>query len=49
MKKVFIDIVKLKEGYKIISEVYLYEGYIEMKDLNFDIVREYEKLVKDMK
>ncbi|MDT4071432.1 hypothetical protein RPP65_09515, partial [Staphylococcus aureus] len=24
-------------------------GYTETKDSNFDIVREYEKLVKDMK
>ncbi|EXO09817.1 hypothetical protein W326_02244, partial [Staphylococcus aureus DAR5849] len=28
---------------------YSHEGYTETKDSNFDIVREYEKLVKDMK
>ncbi|MGV1143698.1 hypothetical protein ACV56Z_10865 [Staphylococcus aureus] len=49
MKKAFIDIAKSKEGHKIISEVYSHEGYIETKDSNFYIVREYEKLVKDMK
>ncbi|MFG6221125.1 phosphate/phosphite/phosphonate ABC transporter substrate-binding protein, partial [Staphylococcus aureus] len=35
--------------HKIISEVYSHEGYTETKDSNFYIVREYEKLVKDMK
>ncbi|HDG5489481.1 TPA: phosphate/phosphite/phosphonate ABC transporter substrate-binding protein [Staphylococcus aureus] len=49
LKKAFIDIAKSKEGHKIISEVYSHEGYAETKDSNFDIVREYEKLVKDMK
>ncbi len=49
LKKAFIDIAKSKEGHKIISEVYSHEGYKETKDSNFDIVREYEKLVKDMK
>ncbi|EOB7894764.1 TPA: phosphate/phosphite/phosphonate ABC transporter substrate-binding protein [Staphylococcus aureus] len=49
LKKAFIDIAKSKEGHKIISEVYSHEGYTETKDSNFDIVREYEKLVKDMK
>ncbi|HFF0998492.1 TPA: phosphate/phosphite/phosphonate ABC transporter substrate-binding protein [Staphylococcus aureus] len=49
LKKAFIVIAKSKEGHKIISEVYSHEGYTETKDSNFDIVREYEKLVKDMK
>ncbi|UMT75810.1 phosphate/phosphite/phosphonate ABC transporter substrate-binding protein [Staphylococcus roterodami] len=49
LKKAFIDIAKSKEGHKIISEVYSHEGYTDTKDSNFDIVREYEKLVKDMK
>ncbi|NFZ63022.1 phosphate/phosphite/phosphonate ABC transporter substrate-binding protein [Staphylococcus aureus] len=49
LKKAFIDIAKSKEGHKIISEVYSHEGYTETKDSNFDIVRAYEKLVKDMK
>ncbi|HCY8803330.1 TPA: phosphate/phosphite/phosphonate ABC transporter substrate-binding protein [Staphylococcus aureus] len=49
LKKAFIDIAKSKEGHKIISEFYSHEGYTETKDSNFDIVREYEKLVKDMK
>lgn len=39
MKKVFKEIFKIKKGYKIISEVYFYEGYVDIKDLDFDIVR----------
>ena len=44
----FLDISKTKEGHKIISEVYSHEGYTDAKDSDFDIVREYEKKVKDM-
>ena len=48
LKKAFKDISKTKEGHKIISEVYSHEGYTDAKDSDFDIVREYEKKVKDM-
>lgn len=48
LKKAFKEIAESKEGHKIISEVYSHEGYTDAKDSDFDIVREYEKKVKDM-
>lgn len=47
LKKAFKDIAKTKEGHKIVSEVYSHEGYIDSKDSEFDIVREYGKKVND--
>ncbi|MEB6343203.1 phosphate/phosphite/phosphonate ABC transporter substrate-binding protein [Mammaliicoccus sciuri] len=47
LKKAFKDIVKTKEGHKIVSEVYSHEGYVDSKDSEFDIVREYGKKVND--
>lgn len=41
----FIAIGKDEEGKKIIQEIYSHEGYVESKDSNFDIVREYEEKV----
>ncbi len=49
LKKAFKEISKTKEGHKVISEVYSHEGYVDAKDSDFDIVREYEKAVHDMK
>ena len=49
LKKAFKDIAKTKEGHKVISEVYSHENYVDSKDENFDIVREYDKKVKEMK
>ncbi|UTI87829.1 phosphate/phosphite/phosphonate ABC transporter substrate-binding protein [Mammaliicoccus sciuri] len=43
LKKAFKDIAKTKEGHKIVSEVYSHEGYVDSKDSEFDIVREYGK------
>ena len=48
-KKAFKEISKTKKGHKIISEVYSHEGYVDTKDSDFDIVRQYEKAVHDMK
>ncbi|MCG3400125.1 phosphate/phosphite/phosphonate ABC transporter substrate-binding protein [Staphylococcus massiliensis] len=45
ISKAFKDIAKTKEGHKIISEVYSHEGYVDGKDENFDVVREYSKKV----
>ncbi|RIN21673.1 phosphate/phosphite/phosphonate ABC transporter substrate-binding protein, partial [Staphylococcus warneri] len=42
-------ISKNKEGHKIIKEVYSHEGYTDTDDSKFDVVRENEKAVKDMK
>ncbi|WP_438616916.1 phosphate/phosphite/phosphonate ABC transporter substrate-binding protein [Mammaliicoccus sciuri] len=47
LKKAFKDIAKTKEGHKIVSEVYSHEGYVDSKDSEFDIVREYVKKVND--
>lgn len=41
----FIAIGKDEEGREIIREIYSHEGYVESKDSNFDIVREYEEKV----
>lgn len=49
LKKAFKDISKTKEGHKIIKEVYSHEGYTDTDDSKFDVVRENEKAVKDMK
>lgn len=46
LQDVFIEIGKNEEGYKIIKEVYLYEGYVKFDDSKFDIVCEYGKKVK---
>lgn len=46
LKKAFKDIAKTKEGHKVISEVYSHENYVDSKDENFDIVREYDKKSK---
>ena len=47
LKKAFKDIAKTKEGHKIVSEVYSHEDYVDSKDSEFDIVREYGKKVND--
>ncbi|PTJ61706.1 phosphate/phosphite/phosphonate ABC transporter substrate-binding protein [Mammaliicoccus sciuri] len=47
LKKAFKDIAKTKEGHKIVSEVYSHEGYVDSKDSEFDIVRDYGKKVND--
>ena len=49
LKTAFKEISKTKKGHKIISEVYSHEGYVDTKDSDFDIVRQYEKAVHDMK
>lgn len=46
IKQAFIDIGKDEEGHAIIKDIYTHEGYIESKDSNFDIVREYAEKVK---
>ncbi|MBU5267086.1 phosphate/phosphite/phosphonate ABC transporter substrate-binding protein [Virgibacillus proomii] len=41
----FIAIGKDEETREIIQEIYSHEGYVESKDSNFDMVREYEEKV----
>ncbi|WP_414054663.1 phosphate/phosphite/phosphonate ABC transporter substrate-binding protein [Macrococcus equi] len=43
----FIKIGKDKEGQKIIREVYSHEGYVKSDDSKFDIIRDYDKKVKE--
>ncbi|KAA1039720.1 phosphate/phosphite/phosphonate ABC transporter substrate-binding protein [Macrococcus equipercicus] len=43
----FIDISKDKEGQKVIREVYSHEGYVKSDDSKFDVIREYDKKVKE--
>jgi phosphonate transport system substrate-binding protein len=45
LQQAFIDIVSDPEGKKIIVEIYTHQGYVPSDDKNFDIVREYNKLV----
>src|SRR5699024_12466136 len=47
IKDAFIAIGKDEEGRKIIQDIYSPEGYVESKDSNFDIVREYEEKVSE--
>jgi phosphonate transport system substrate-binding protein len=43
----FVNIGKDKEGQKIIRDVYSHEGYVKSDDSKFDIIREYDKKVKE--
>ena len=42
----FKAIAKTKKGHAIISSVYSHEGYVDSKDSNFDIIRQYDKEAK---
>lgn len=48
LARAFIDISKTKKGHALIEKVYAHEGYVPAKDSDFDTVRKYEKIVKDM-
>ncbi|WEV39685.1 phosphate/phosphite/phosphonate ABC transporter substrate-binding protein [Lactobacillus sp. ESL0684] len=48
LSKAFIEISKSKKGHKLIENVYAHEGYVPVKDSDFDTVRKYEKIVKTM-
>ncbi|MCF6161786.1 phosphate/phosphite/phosphonate ABC transporter substrate-binding protein [Furfurilactobacillus milii] len=47
ISRAFIKIGKSKEGRKIIKSVYSHEGYAPAKDSTFNIIRKYDKQVKD--
>ncbi|TDM10477.1 phosphate/phosphite/phosphonate ABC transporter substrate-binding protein [Macrococcus lamae] len=47
LTEAFINIGKDKEGQKVIREVYSHEGYVKSDDSKFDIIREYDKKVKE--
>ncbi len=49
LAKAFIAIGKSKEGKKIIENVYNHEGYAYAKDSDFDIIREYNKIIASTK
>lgn len=42
----FKDIAKTKKGKKILENIYQHYGYVDSKDSNFNIVREYEAEAK---
>ncbi|MCI1553493.1 MAG: phosphate/phosphite/phosphonate ABC transporter substrate-binding protein [Levilactobacillus sp.] len=44
----FKNIAKTKKGHAIISSVYSHEGYVDSKDSNFDIIRQYDKQAKQL-
>ncbi|MFC6289990.1 phosphate/phosphite/phosphonate ABC transporter substrate-binding protein [Levilactobacillus angrenensis] len=44
----FKAIAKTKKGHAIISSVYSHEGYVDSKDSNFDIIRQYDKQAKQL-
>lgn len=44
----FKEIAKTKQGHDIISSVYSHEGYVDSKDGNFDIVRQYDQQAKKL-
>lgn len=49
LAKAFISIAKSKEGKKIIESVYNQEGYTYAKDSDYDIIRQYNKIVASTK
>ncbi|WEV36877.1 phosphate/phosphite/phosphonate ABC transporter substrate-binding protein [Lactobacillus sp. ESL0677] len=49
LSKAFIAISKSKEGKKIIESVYNHEGYAPAKDSDYDIIRQYNKIVASTK
>ncbi len=42
----FKAIAKTKKGHEIISSVYSHEGYVDAKDSNFKVIRQYDKIAK---
>lgn len=48
LQKAFKDIAKTKEGHKIVSTLYTHEGYVDSKDSNFDVIREYDKIAEKL-
>ena len=49
LAKAFIAIGKSKEGKKIIENVYNQEGYTYAKDSDYDIIRQYNKVIASTK
>jgi len=44
----FKAIAKTKQGHDIISSVYSHQGYVDSKDSNFDVIRQYDKQAKQL-
>ncbi|GIO23559.1 phosphate/phosphite/phosphonate ABC transporter substrate-binding protein [Oceanobacillus sp. J11TS1] len=47
IQQAFINIGKSEEGREIVRDIYTHEGYVESKDSNFDIVREYSERIQE--
>lgn len=46
LAKAFIEIGESKEGKAMISSLYTHQGYVPVKDSNFDVVRKYDKIIE---
>lgn len=49
LAQAFIAIGKSKEGKKVIESIYTHEGYVPVKDSDFNIVRKYDKIIEATK
>ncbi|WEV43785.1 phosphate/phosphite/phosphonate ABC transporter substrate-binding protein [Lactobacillus sp. ESL0684] len=49
LAKAFIEIGKSKKGKKIIERIYSHEGYTYGKDSDYDVIREYNKVIASTK
>ena len=46
LAKAFIEIGESKEGKAMISSLYTHQGYVPVKDSDFDVVRKYDKIIE---
>lgn len=46
LKKAFLKMSKSKEGKAMISSLYTHQGYVPVKDSEFDVVRKYDKIIE---
>ncbi|TSO25650.1 phosphate/phosphite/phosphonate ABC transporter substrate-binding protein [Lactobacillus sp. LL6] len=46
LAKAFIEIGKSKEGHEMIASLYTHQGYVPVKDSDFNVVRKYDKIIE---
>lgn len=46
LAKAFIEIGESKEGKAMIASLYTHQGYVPVKDSDFDVVRKYDKIIE---
>ena len=49
IQNAMIKVSKTAEGKKVLNDVYSWAGVAKSKDSNFDIVRDYQKQIEDIK